>query len=552
MEYLVPARVLIAELEKEELLEARRGDVVGRDLARLVDELGRPPSGFELEEWLEEHRLVTEVYATAEKLDEALHRHLGRAFASTQVIQEARHPDLEKLIREDPEHPEHYLVYSDWLQERSDPLGELIALGVAATEGESADVARFERHLKQHEEHFLGQAAKDILDRVKLVWRFGVVHTILALEKLDTGTLKQVLRLRVCEFLHTIQISMHRTVTPVGTSDDGDEAEGGVLSVIDAHAADSLRGLSLVSGDELKIPETLLRRKLYELSIGSYRATLPDSLPDSLERLCLRVRHVAFHGKRHPRWNIRELDVDFTPQTAQLLAAVALERLERLILHGCRADELPELLRTIEAPALGHLELRGGGINKQALHDIARTSLARRLKSLALTHHWLTDRTMQALAEELSGFEALETLDVSNNELTGEGLQAVRSLAPGLTIVSLRQERPGTASLGRLRRFGGSRFPVAQEIADPKLWKRSGVDGDVLWAQYRGTEDYELFISRDLKRYGCSCPSSYQPCKHVVALALVAEKTELPEKPSGGIQDRVRGRAGYIPDDFNW
>jgi uncharacterized protein (TIGR02996 family) len=552
MEYLVPARVLISELEKEELLEARRGDVVGRDLAKLIDQLGRPPSGFELEEWLEEHRLVTEVYATAEKLDEAIHRHLGAAFASTEVVQEARHPDLEKLIREEPERPERYLVYSDWLQERSDPLGELIALGVAATEGEAADVARFERHLKQHEEHFLGEPARDILDRVKLVWRFGVVHTIEALDKLDTKTLKRLLQLRVCEFLHTIQLSMHRPVTPVGASTEGDDAEGDVLAVIDAHAADSLRGLWLVSGDELKIPETLLQRQLHELSVSSYRATIPDRLPDSLERLCLRVRHIAFRGQRHPQWNLRELDVDFTPRTAELLAKVKLERLERLILHDSKAAELSELLRTIEAPSLAHLELRGGRINRQALHDIARTPLARRLKSLALTHHWLTDRAMQALAEELAGFEALETLDVSNNELTGEGLEAVRSLARGLNVVSRRQERPGTASLGRLRRFGGSRFPVAQDIADPKLWKQSGVDGDVLWAQYRGTEDYELFITRDLSRFGCTCPSSYQPCKHVVALALVAEKTELDEKPSGGIEKRVRSRAGYVPDDFNW
>ena len=54
-----------------------------------------------------------------------------------------------------------------------------------------------------------------------------------------------------------------------------------------------------------------------------------------------------------------------------------------------------------------------------------------------------------------------------------------------------------------------------------------------------GEADYELFISSDLSRYGCSCPSSIQPCKHVVALALIAERTGLPPAPSNGLEDRV-------------
>ena len=44
------------------------------------------------------------------------------------------------------------------------------------------------------------------------------------------------------------------------------------------------------------------------------------------------------------------------------------------------------------------------------------------------------------------------------------------------------------------------------------------------------------------RRRRCSCPSSIQPCKHVVALALIAERHGLGERPSGGIQDRVDSR----------
>jgi len=38
-------------------------------------------------------------------------------------------------------------------------------------------------------------------------------------------------------------------------------------------------------------------------------------------------------------------------------------------------------------------------------------------------------------------------------------------------------------------------------------------------------------VARELDRYRCTCPSSYQPCKHVVALALLAERGHVPEAP---------------------
>jgi hypothetical protein len=70
------------------------------------------------------------------------------------------------------------------------------------------------------------------------------------------------------------------------------------------------------------------------------------------------------------------------------------------------------------------------------------------------------------------------------------------------------------------------------------------VDGDIRWGRYRGEAEYELFVAADLSRFGCSCPSDLQPCKHVVALALVAERTPLSKAPSHGIETRVATRAG--------
>jgi hypothetical protein len=155
------------------------------------------------------------------------------------------------------------------------------------------------------------------------------------------------------------------------------------------------------------------------------------------------------------------------------------------------------------------------------------------LTSLALTNLELVDADIAKFPR----FPALAELDLSFNELTRDGLAAARELAP--SVISKRQHKPGNANEKRVRRFAGSRLQVAEGIADPKHWKRAGVDGDIRWARYRGEAEYELFVSADLDRYGCSCPSSYQPCKHVVALALLAERTTVRAAPSDGIEDRI-------------
>ena len=70
------ARKLLAELVKGQHVEIRRVEIVGRDLAKLVESLGRPPSGQELEELLDEHPQVSELCAATSLLDELVYRYL--------------------------------------------------------------------------------------------------------------------------------------------------------------------------------------------------------------------------------------------------------------------------------------------------------------------------------------------------------------------------------------------------------------------------------------------------------------------------------------------
>jgi uncharacterized protein (TIGR02996 family) len=528
MDRLVAARKLVAELVKNEQLEVRRAEIVGRDLAQLVETLGRPPSGSELEDWLGKHAQVTELYAGTNLLDELVHRYLTPPPPSGQGnLAEARHPELERQLREDPAAAELYPVYADWLQEHADPLGELIALGIAATHGTDDDRARFERHLKLHEARFLGGLARELANHVTLHWRYGMVHALEELLELPPPRWQALLRLRVCDFVQSIKL--HRGCSPA------------LDATLAEHAPESLRALTLESFNG-PLPARLLQRDLRSLAVAGGGIVIgPGTFPASLDRLELRVHQIATGDGSPLPLSIRELHIALTAPLVASLAGVRLPRLERLTLSidATTAPLVPALLESIELPAVTHLAIGDSRLDAKIFSRLAQLPLAARLTSLALTNLELTDEAMQVIARARAAFPALAELDLSHNELSRDGLAIARDLAP--SVISRRQNKRGSGLERRLGRWAGSRLQVAEGIADPEAWRDAGVDGDLRWARYRGEQAYELFVTADLQRYGCTCPSRFQPCKHVVALALVAERTGLPEVSAGSIEDRVTG-----------
>lgn len=524
---IVSARKLLAELVKGEHVEIRRVEIVGRDLAKLVESLGRPPSGPELEDFLEDHPQVSELCAATSLLEELVYRYLTPPPPEPGAVADARHPELERQLH-GADTSEPYLVYADWLQEHGDPLGELIALGVAATTSESdEDIARFERHRKLHEARFLGEARHAAL---ALRWRFGLVLELeeLPADMVPVKTWEHVLALRVCELVRTLTIRRSFAADPPAARVDELFAEC---------APPSLRSLVLDGCGYW--PARLARRELRSLAVVNRQFVLArDTLPPSLERFDLNTGELVVQTSAP--LPVRELRLTLRGNTAAHLAQLGMPHVEHLALalDGAPAAKLVKLLEELELPALTRLSISDGVLDAKSFGKLAKLPFAPRLTSLALANLELTDETVQAMTRTKRAFEALTELDLSFNELSREGLEAARALAPA--VVSTRQNRRGNGAEQRVRKFAGSRLVAAEGIADPKAWRRAFVDGDLRWARYRGDDDYELFVSADLERYGCTCPSSIQPCKHVVALALLAERTALPEAPSHGIEERAR------------
>ena len=378
MDRLVAARKLVGELVKAEQIEVRRAEIVGRDLAKLVETLGRPPSGEELEEWLGEHAQVTELYAAPSILDELVFRYLTPPPAYTA---EARHPELERQLRESPESREAHLVYADWLQEHSDPLGELIALGVASASGSDEDLTRFERCLKLHEARFLGGCAGQLADRIALRWRHGLVHAIDELGDAPVVLWEHLLRLRVCENLTAITLRR--------------ACSSQLADVIAAAASPTLSSLALESCHRL--PGPLMQRPLRSLSIAGGTIVLArEMFPGSLERLELRVE--AIEGASL-RLGVRDLTITLNPPLAALLGGAKLPQLERLAvgIEGIPAATLVQLLSDLDPPGLTRLALCDGALDAATFADLAKLPLAARLSSLALTNLELDDGAMREI-----------------------------------------------------------------------------------------------------------------------------------------------------------
>jgi uncharacterized protein (TIGR02996 family) len=513
---VVAARRLLRELVAGEQLEVRRVDAVAKDLAALVDRLGRTPSAGELEDWLGEHALVEELYAGESVLDDLLRRYLAPPPPDEASLPDVRHPGLELAIAESPDSVGAYSVYADWLQEQGDPFGELIALATAG------NAERFERHLATHAARFYGGMSKQLLRRVELDWRHGFIRGIA--ETVVHGMLgphewTQLLDLRACGFVQAIAL----------TQPCGDELDAAIAD----RCAPTLRELAIYLGDA-QVPQRLLRRPLRTLVVSGRRVMLPlTELPRSLACLDLRCDEVA--NAAPLAIGVRELRVNLTDPIAALLPTATLPALDRLVLRRPGA-----VIPAVVAPALAHLELRDGTLARETWQQVAVRSFAQQLTSLALVDLGLTDDFVPALVARRDAFPNLTELDVSGNELTRDGLAALHAFP----VKSTRQHRVGNAAERRIRVFAGSRIVAAEGIADPAGWRDAGIDGDLRWARYRGTEDYELYVSTDLTRYACTCPSSIQPCKHVVALALVAERSTLRATPARELVGRVDRDAG--------
>jgi uncharacterized protein (TIGR02996 family) len=255
------------------------------------------------------------------------------------VVFDARNAALEAAILADPESPEPWLVFGDWLQQQGDPRGVLI-MRCAAQRAAPKDPKLqrlLEVRLERFPEYFHG-----VLGKQGITLRWGFIHRI-AMLAFDRGPgaprLEQCLRARPQgRFVNTIEL----------TVPDLDRC----VQVIGELAPETLRSLALVGTDRVKDLEPLVEHigRLRQLSLiaglsSRAFATLVDAPMPNVELLALRGDDTPALRAVLARTDLHELVLDYV--TPALLDMVA-ELVPNLVALGVRALDSVSALHLLD------------------------------------------------------------------------------------------------------------------------------------------------------------------------------------------------------------
>lgn len=390
----------------------------------LLQREGDPERGAAFAAWLIDQAEVADLYADDDQLEQLLQELWDARAARSSPRVEARRDDFEAMLREHPDDLDHRLVYGEWLQAHSDPLGELIARQLAAASEPDNPALQHAAasYASEHAEALFGPLAEYLGSVVRLGWRGGFVETATLGKRLeDPGPYEGPILLR--------WLLEHRTAILLR------ELE---LRPFDhGWGRDQLRALVEVV---LERPRPLLRR--LAVGHGSHTGVLGelgelaglDQLLPNLEVLELRVRSVVLERLRHHKLRRLIWHSSIVPKQARALAHFELPKLESLDL-SLSLDQLEDMFDQLELPSLRSLRVPG---TAEHLDWLACVPWRVGLEQLDLSGGNLEDADVPLLIA--LRWPRLRRLDVSYNQLGRDGIARLAAL--GLELVAGGQRSP--------------------------------------------------------------------------------------------------------------
>ncbi|WP_437230280.1 SWIM zinc finger family protein [Planctomicrobium sp. SH661] len=79
---------------------------------------------------------------------------------------------------------------------------------------------------------------------------------------------------------------------------------------------------------------------------------------------------------------------------------------------------------------------------------------------------------------------------------------------------------------------------AARQSMSPRLWSGLGMSAEALWGRCQGSATYDVSVDLHEFAHRCNCPSRKRPCRHVLALLLLAS-TQLESIPREDAPERV-------------
>ncbi|MBA3501014.1 MAG: TIGR02996 domain-containing protein [Deltaproteobacteria bacterium] len=447
----------------------------------------------------------------------------------------ATNAELEAQICAKPDEPGPYLVYADWLLQRQDPRGNLITV-----QSQLADAPRKKELLEAekklldaHRAYFVPPALDEALRlpkrgtgaRCEVTWNHGFfAHVRLAknatpsAQDLDLDVVAQsVLAHPSAKFLRSV------TLGPLGTKE---------YSYVPIIAAIAKSRHPLL--DELHIGDFTPG----DIELTSTRAGNVTGLfrgAPAMRRLTVKAGMVRFDGKiGHD--NLRELSVttvQLAPEHMRWLFEAKLPALETLSLvtEGLVFEDA-QLVKLTEGflwPALRHLVLRGVRGTQALVEALLDSPLTARLESIDL------GVAPAALKKLVARHPQLAVRDGSERKRFQ------------ITESQVVRKSPDKESMA-----------AARKIARADKWLALGYDQgrDRVWGEYEGRDHYYVFAQlRGARDVGCDCGSPKDPCKHALALLLLAaNQHDFPEAnvPEALVRNASQERPTYARDEYDW
>ena len=81
---------------------------------------------------------------------------------------------------------------------------------------------------------------------------------------------------------------------------------------------------------------------------------------------------------------------------------------------------------------------------------------------------------------------------------------------------------------------------AARKIAKPEKWPMVGHEGDsVIGGECQGSSLYKVEVDLKEMESRCECPSQKYPCKHAIALLILAQSQPITEPLPAGWRSRI-------------
>ncbi len=318
-------------------------------------------------------------------------------------IPQLANPDLEAAIVEDPDNSDAYAVYGDWLAQRGDPRGELIAVQLARrTRPDDATLAERETELLDiYAYEWLGALAWPYPGEMRIKWNYGFIQDVVFTRPDDEDSPAHNSLLDAVRTLRTLPgLACLRDVELTGENHWPGPKLWSVLAEVGLPP--SVRRLAITATKRF-LAKPVEVSPIYPALAG-------------LDALEIGFQEIHF-GPTLPLPNLRSLTLYWiSRENMAALRASSWPRLERLFLwlqgDGSEGMQLTLadhawLLEAASVPALRYLGL-GGTLTAELIAELAASPLVRQISTLDLSEAWGTfEEALEAAMPALAHLEVL-------------------------------------------------------------------------------------------------------------------------------------------------